>query len=68
MADNREIARAATPIYRALQISLNREVAVKMVPPGRHGETETIERMLREARAAASLSHNNIVSIASFQR
>jgi tetratricopeptide (TPR) repeat protein len=50
-------------VYEAQQISLNRRVALKVLPPGLGFETEAIERFRREARAAARLQHPNIVPV-----
>src|SRR5437879_3104869 len=50
-------------VYRARQIALNRIVAVKMLLLGRFTSEQGIERFRREAAAAASLQHPNIVAI-----
>jgi serine/threonine protein kinase/dienelactone hydrolase len=50
-------------VYQALQVSLNRRVALKVLPAGLIGNTAAIERFHREARAAAKLRHPNIVTI-----
>ena len=49
------------PVYKARQISLNRLVAVKMLHPRLAAKSELLQRLVREAHAAAKLSHNNIV-------
>ncbi len=50
-------------VYRARQISLGREVALKVLPSyARHGHI-AVERFRSEAQAAARLHHTNIVSI-----
>src|SRR5579862_1010541 len=48
-------------VYRAQQISLDRPVALKILPPHLAQDEEFIERFVIEARAAAKLSHQNIV-------
>ncbi len=48
-------------VYKARQISLNRLVAVKMLHPRLAAKSDLLQRLVREAHAAAKLSHNNIV-------
>jgi eukaryotic-like serine/threonine-protein kinase len=50
-------------VYRARDVRLQREVAVKILPPGELGDEVRRQRFLREARAASALSHANIVTI-----
>jgi WD40 repeat protein len=50
-------------VYEARQISLNRRVAVKMLPGGQFARPEFIRRFQAEAEAVARLRHPNIVSI-----
>ena len=50
-------------VYGAYQPSLDREVAIKILPPNLVHDEELVERFLREARAAAKLNHPNIVTI-----
>ncbi len=50
-------------VYRAYQPSLNRHVAIKILPPQLGFDQQFVDRFLREARAAASLRHPNIVVI-----
>jgi len=49
-------------VYRARQVSLDRTVALKILPPQFSEDAVFIERFYREARAAARLRHPNIVS------
>jgi len=48
-------------VYRARQLSLDRLVAVKILSPELASDTEYTSKFLQEARAAAKLSHPNIV-------
>jgi serine/threonine protein kinase len=50
-------------VYEARQISLARDVALKVLPPVRAADKEYINRFVREARSAAKLNHPNIVQI-----
>ena len=50
-------------VYQARQVSLNRPVALKALPCSLVGGASAIERFHREARAAATLRHRNIVTI-----
>ena len=50
-------------VYLAHDVKLDREVAIKVLPPLLAGIADVRERFLREARTAARLSHPNIVSI-----
>ena len=50
-------------VYKGRQEDLGRDVAVKVLIAGQHGSPELIKRFLREARAAASLSHPGIVQV-----
>ena len=50
-------------VYRALDARLNRAVALKMLSPALAGDPAARVRFQREARAAASLSHPNILPI-----
>jgi serine/threonine protein kinase len=50
-------------VYKARQASLGRTVALKMLRAWRSESAQEVERFHREARAAARLSHPNIVSV-----
>jgi serine/threonine-protein kinase len=50
-------------IYKARDIDLDRTVALKILPPDMAAQQMTLIRFQREARAAAQLRHENIVSI-----
>lgn len=50
-------------VYRGFQISLKREVAVKVLPSTLVHEAGYVERFNREAQTAAQLEHPHIVSI-----
>lgn len=47
-------------VYRALDVRLNRTVALKFLPPELTENARERERFLREARTACSLDHPNI--------
>ena len=53
-------------VYRAFQPDLGREVALKALVAGEHGSPELLKRFLREARAAAGLSHPGVVQVYDF--
>ena len=53
---------AMAKVYLARQISLDRLVAVKVLPRHSSQSANFIARFQKEGRAAASLSHNNIVA------
>ncbi|MEO8139419.1 MAG: protein kinase [Gemmatimonadota bacterium] len=60
----RELGRGGMGIvYLARDVSLDRLVALKLLPPELAERRELRERFLREARTAAGLSHPNIVPI-----
>jgi serine/threonine protein kinase len=50
-------------VYRARDLRLKRDVAIKTLPPGFAGDRDRIARFEREARAASALNHPNIVSV-----
>jgi serine/threonine protein kinase/tetratricopeptide (TPR) repeat protein len=50
-------------VYKALQLDLDREVALKVMPANITINRNFVERFLTEAHAVARLSHPNIVNI-----
>lgn len=50
-------------VLRAVDASLKREVAVKVLDPGLSKQKVARERFCREAQAAAKVSHDNIVAV-----
>lgn len=50
-------------VYKAKQLNLERYVALKVLSDELASDVEFVERFFKEARAAASLSHANIVQV-----
>ncbi len=50
-------------VYRAKDITLGREVALKLLDPSRTWEPGFVERFYQEARIAAQLKHPNIITV-----
>jgi serine/threonine protein kinase len=50
-------------VFLALELSLNRPVAIKVISPSALTSTTIIDRFWLEARTAASLSHPNVIPI-----
>ncbi|GAA4694372.1 PASTA domain-containing protein [Nocardioides nanhaiensis] len=50
-------------VYEALDLRLDRTVAVKVMHPGLGDDDEFAARFVREARAAARLSHPHVVAV-----
>src|SRR5438552_18140934 len=50
-------------VYLAEDTQLGRRVAIKLLPPETISDEHARKRLLREARAAATLDHPNICSI-----
>jgi len=64
----RELGRGGMGVvFLAREVSLDRLVAIKVLPPARAREARLRERFLREARTAAKLSHPNIIPIFSVE-
>jgi eukaryotic-like serine/threonine-protein kinase len=60
----RKIARGGmASVYEAVDVRLDRVCAVKVMHPGLGDDAEFAERLRREARAAAGLSHPNVVNV-----
>lgn len=53
-------------VYRAHDPHLDRQVAIKILPPQLTRDPEALPRFKREARAVAALSHPNILAIHDF--
>jgi len=51
------------PVYKGIQESLQREVAIKLMSPKLLPHKDVVQEFLDRARVAASLSHPNIISI-----
>lgn len=50
-------------VYKARDKRLNRDVAIKVLPASYSEDSDRLQRFAQEARAAAALSHPNILSI-----
>ena len=50
-------------VYRARQLDLDRDVAVKVIAPSFVDDPESRKRFLMEARAAAAVEHPNVVPV-----
>jgi serine/threonine-protein kinase len=50
-------------VYRARDSKLDRDVALKVLPPEMVGDPERRKRLLREARLAAAVTHPGLVAI-----
>ncbi len=53
-------------VYRARDSKLEREVAIKVLPPHLTADPDALARFEREAKAVAALSHPNILAIFDF--
>lgn len=54
-------AGAMASVYKAKQLSLDRIVAIKILPKHLSEDPEFVERFYKEGKAAAKMNHNNIV-------
>jgi len=50
-------------VYEATQVSMDRRVALKILPSGVAADAKTLARFLREAKIAGKLDHPNIVRV-----
>jgi hypothetical protein len=53
-------------VYRGRQVSMNRPVAIKLLPGRLSQDWEVVRRFLRESRLASALSHPNAVTLHEF--
>src|SRR5512140_2438721 len=53
-------------VYRGRDATLNRDVAIKVLPAATAGDAERLGRFKREAQLLASLNHPNIAQIFGF--
>ncbi len=54
-------------VYRARDATLNRDVAIKVLPAAMAKDTERLARFKREAQVLASLNHPNIAHVYGFE-
>ncbi len=54
-------------VFRARDTTLNRDVAIKVLPAAMAGDPERLARFKREAQVLASLSHSNIALVYGFE-
>jgi len=50
-------------VYKARDTHLHRVVAIKVLPPEKVADAERKQRFVREAKAASSLNHPNIITV-----
>jgi Tol biopolymer transport system component/predicted Ser/Thr protein kinase len=50
-------------VYKARDTHLDRLVAIKVLPPDKVADAERKQRFVREAKAASSLNHPNIITV-----
>ncbi|MCU0724991.1 MAG: SUMF1/EgtB/PvdO family nonheme iron enzyme [Planctomycetes bacterium] len=53
-------------VYKAIQLSMNRPVAIKIIRPGADGSSVELGRFMREAQVLARLRHDNVVQAIDF--
>src|SRR5262252_10532010 len=54
-------------VYRARDTRLNRDVALKILPPVFASDADRLARFKRESQVLASLNHQNIAAIYGFE-
>src|SRR5215468_10667969 len=54
-------------VYRAHDTKLNRDVAIKILPPAFANDPDRLARFKREAQVLASLNHPNVAAIYGFE-
>jgi len=50
-------------VYKAVDLTLDRGVALKVLPPSLLSEADRVRRFVQEAKSASALNHPNIVTI-----
>jgi serine/threonine-protein kinase len=55
-------------VYRATDTTLNRQVAIKVLPDGFAGDADRLARFEREAKTLASLNHPHIAAIYAIEK
>ncbi|MGB5174829.1 MAG: protein kinase [Thermoanaerobaculia bacterium] len=55
-------------VYRARDLTLDRDVALKVLPQDLSSDPERLDRFEREAKAVAALNHPNIVTLFSVEK
>ena len=55
-------------VYQATDTTLNRQVAIKVLPESLASDAERVARFEREAKTLASLNHSNIAQIYGFEK
>jgi serine/threonine protein kinase len=53
-------------VYKARKISIDKIVAIKVLFPYLAGDASFVDRFQREAKAAASIQHDNVVNVVDF--
>src|SRR5258708_23273341 len=54
------------PVYRARDMRLDRDVAIKVLPPGSLADADTRKRFRQEALALSKLNHPNVATVHDF--